>query len=357
MKGMKAAVLFLGLGLWPYLIAQEAVDERKRSLSAFPILMYDMDIGLGFGGKAILKNALKMNESFDMMLFGSTRGEQRYTFIFSMPDFEIRQGTAYALAFDVKLDWNKLLNSNYFGTGNHSDNNEDQFPREMTKVKLTLGHAFTTRLIGELWARYAHYSVYGFKPGWIIDDDTPGAGQSGVSALSLRFRFDSRDSSFNPKKGIRAELQAEKALKMLGTDYDFWKTRLEFSVYHRSFFRSHIFAYRLWTQHLDGNAPYWELSMVGDGRTARGFKSERFIDNAMMLASIEYRFPIFWHFGGVLFTDAGRVWSSLSKFSFNDWHANWGWGLRYHLKNFVVRFDMGMSVEGMRIFFNFGHVF
>jgi hypothetical protein len=41
----------------------------------------------------------------------------------------------------------------------------------------------------------------------------------------------------------------------------------------------------------------------------------------------------------------------------NDWHSDWGWGLRYFLQTFIVRFDMGSSKEGTRIFFNFGHVF
>jgi hypothetical protein len=34
-----------------------------------------------------------------------------------------------------------------------------------------------------------------------------------------------------------------------------------------------------------------------------------------------------------------------------------GWGLRYYLRNFVVRFDMGLSREGEGIYFNFGHIF
>jgi len=34
-----------------------------------------------------------------------------------------------------------------------------------------------------------------------------------------------------------------------------------------------------------------------------------------------------------------------------------GWGLRYYLHNFVVRFDMGFSGEGTGVYFNFGHVF
>ena len=173
MKANKIILSVLFSFVFVNLMADESMDHRTRSMSIFPILMYDSDIGFGFGGKGVLKNQLRKNESFDLMLFGSTKGEQRYCFVFSVPDFEIRQGTAYSLAFDVKMDWNKLLNSNFFGIGNDTDDNEFQFPREMTKLELTLGRAFTPRLIGELWCRYYRYSVYGYDPDWLTIVSAP----------------------------------------------------------------------------------------------------------------------------------------------------------------------------------------
>jgi outer membrane protein insertion porin family len=144
---------------------------------------------------------------------------------------------------------------------------------------------------------------------------------------------------------------------MLNTDWSYTKGRMEFSIYRRLFHPKHILAFRLWAQHVQGEAPYLELSQIGDGWTARGYKAGRFLDNAMALTSVEYRFPIYRKLGGVLFADAGRVRPDIWKFNFRDWHCNVGWGLRYYLANFVTRFDMGISREGTRIFFNFGHVF
>ena len=358
MKASKTILSVYFFIVFSGLRADVTQNQRKRSLSMFPILMYDSDIGFGFGGKGVVKNQFKKNESFDLMLFGSTKGEQRYMFVFSIPDFEIRQETAYPIAFDLKIDRNKLLNSNFFGMGNDSEDNEFQFPRVMTKLDLTLGRAFTSKLIGELWYRYYHYRVYGYDPDWqTITDETPGAGKTAVSALSVRFRYDTRDSHIHPTRGMRLELQGEWASHILGGNYDFTKVRSEFSVYRQSFFRNHTIAFRFWVQHVQGDAPYWELSRVGDGQTARGYKAERFLDNAMALSSLEYRFKIYRKLGGVVFVDAGRVWPELWDFGFRDWHTNFGWGLRYYLLNFVVRFDIGISHEGTRIFFNFGHVF
>ena len=61
--------------------------------------------------------------------------------------------------------------------------------------------------------------------------------------------------------------------------------------------------------------------------------------------------------GAVAFADAGRVFPSFENFTIDNWHISYGGGLRYCLSGFVVRFDMGFSNEGMRVFFNFGHVF
>ena len=48
----------------------QQVDTRQRSISVFPILMYDSDIGFGFGGKGVVKNQFHKNESLDLILFG-----------------------------------------------------------------------------------------------------------------------------------------------------------------------------------------------------------------------------------------------------------------------------------------------
>lgn len=83
----------------------------------------------------------------------------------------------------------------------------------------------------------------------------------------------------------------------------------------------------------------------------------RFQDKGKFLVNAEYRFPLWRKLGGNVFMDGGLVWPSWSGIKFNKAVVDIGWGLRYYLQNFVVRFDMGFSTEGMGIYFNFGHVF
>jgi len=339
-------------------ISNQVGTARQRSTSIFPILMYDSDIGLGFGGKGLVRNLFRKNESLDLILFGSTKGEQWYVFRVSVPDYEIRQGSRYPLALDLKLEYDKLLKSNFFGLGNNSKDNNWQFPRESAKIELTLGHAFTERIIGEMGLFFNHTSVYGFEDiNPVMSANVPGAGETLTSYLTARIRWDTRDSQIHPHEGWKLGLNSDLASKSLGGEYNFKRFRLECSKYQKLFSPDHILAVRLWIQHIDGTAPYYEQSIIGGGWTARGYKADRFIDQDLALVSMEYRFLIYGKTGGVLFVDSGRVYPSIKKASFHNWKTDCGFGLRYYLANFVVRFDTGISQEGTRIFFNFGHVF
>ncbi len=87
-------ILFAAV-VWPGgLFAQETAAEpgAYRSFSPFPILMYDSDIGFGYGGRVKFVDYFKKKESLDLILFNSTKGERWYVFTFSIPDLEIRQG-------------------------------------------------------------------------------------------------------------------------------------------------------------------------------------------------------------------------------------------------------------------------
>lgn len=335
-----------------------AVNQKSKTFNVFPIIMYDSDIGLGLGGRTLLKDYLKKKESFDLIIFVSSKGEQWYFFQFSLPDAELRQRKSYALAYDLKIEWDKLLKSNYFGIGNNSPNNDFQFPRESFKIDQIISHTFSPVVIGEAGFLLVHHTAYNFDESWnTIQSETPGVKENLSVVLSGSLRLDTRDSQIHPTSGERVFLKAGFSRPGWGSDWNNSLYRLESSLYRRLLNSPHILAARLWLQQINGTAPYQELSKIGDGWTARGYKADRFLDHSMLLSSLEYRFPIYRALGGVAFLDAGRVAPRLKDLDFEDLHSNWGWGLRYYLPGFMARFDMGFSVEGLRVFFNFGQVF
>lgn len=348
-------VIFMLLALSSFAHPQE---PEKVSKNIFPIMNYDSDTGFGFGMKGLIRNHFGSDESLDLILYGSSKGENWAQFTFAIPDFEIRQGTVFPWAVDLRLEFNKQLKTNFMGFGNESKDNDLQFPRESAKADISLSRAFLPELIASATLRYAHYTSYNFDPAWgTILASTPGAGESQVAMALIMLRFDARDSQIHPTRGVLAEAEGGNAFRALGGDWRFARYQLKLSAYQHLFSKSHILAVRHWIQHVDGIAPYMEQARLGNSWTLRGYKAERFIDKAMVLSSAEYRFPLWKSLGSVLFLDAGRVWSGIEKYSFTGWHGNRGFGLRYYLTTFVVRFDIGKSKEGTRVFFNFSHVF
>jgi len=327
------------------------------SVSILPIAMYDSDIGFGFGARAVAKN-LRTRKSYDWILFGSTLGEQWYAFSYSAPDRGLRHGLIYRLAYDLTIEYDKLLKSNFFGIGNKTADNDNRFPRESFRLKLSASHAFSNKFSATAKIGATHYSVYDYDVNWPIDlASVSGAGESQLLTVGVSNTYDTRDNILNPGHGIRIETSLERAIKAVGFDWDFGRTRLELSGYKTLWRKGNVLAGRLWLQDMTSGAPFQELSKIGDGWTARGYKAGRFLDRAMVLTSLEHRFPIYSKLGGVIFVDSGRVWHGLKNSSLRNWHFNWGMGLRYYLANFVGRLDVGKSNEGTRIFFNFGHVF
>lgn len=83
---------------------KEETGKSEKSLSVFPILMYDTDIGVGYGAKSKFVDYLSKKESFDFIVFNSSKGERWYVFTFSIPDIEIRQGKRYRISFDLRAE-------------------------------------------------------------------------------------------------------------------------------------------------------------------------------------------------------------------------------------------------------------
>lgn len=118
--------------------------------------------------------------------------------------------------------------------------------------------------------------------------------------------------------------------------------------------------------------PYSYQYSVGGSNSLRGFRARSvgpgsyvpdstvtFIDQTgdiKLEANIEYRFPIVGAFKGALFTDMGNVWTLREeeerpggKFKWNNvldqLAINVGLGVRYDLKIFVIRLDVGWPVK------------
>ena len=342
---------------------QDIPDKSYKSWSPMPILMYGNDIGMGYGGKVKFVDFLGKKESFDLILFNSSKGERWYVFTFSMPDLEIRQGKTYPLSLDFKAEYDKYLKYNFYGFGATSNKDDvTVFAHEMKSLQATLSRGITPEFVvaAAYNLRWLNYS--NVEPGGTFTDYVTRWTSQFVPFVSLSLRYDTSESQIHPTRGIRFMLQDDIAGGIVGSrDSSYNRITLDLRKYTRVFGEKDVFAVRAMLQYITGSKiPIFDMSSLGGGSelaAMRGFALNRFLDKGKFLANFEYRFPLIWRLGGNVFVDTGTVWPSLDQFSFKNLAIDYGVGLRFYLDDFVVRVDFGFSKEGTRLYFNFGHIF
>jgi outer membrane protein assembly factor BamA len=323
--------------------------------------MYDTDIGVGYGAKLFLLNRMKLNESFDFTLFNSSKGERWYRIVFSLPDFELRQGKIYPLALDLTIDYDKYIQNNFFGIGHSSRfSDRENYTREPLEISLALSRGLSPHVVAQAGTRYKTIRNFHFSESSRLAalPETLNPDRASYASLFLNMRYDTRDSYINPSRGTVIQGEAEVAPGWAPGNVAFSRLSFKHQFYSELFHPKTIFAWRFWFQSLAGKElPVQVLLPLGGNATLRGSFQDRYLDRTAALVNAEIRFPISRRFGGVAGLDLGRAWHSPTDVDFRKWTANPVFGLRFYMNTFVVRLDVGLGRETTGLYFNFGHIF
>jgi len=335
---------------------QGRVDSAASTFEALPILSYDTDTGFGYGAKAFLLNSLGWNESFDALAFQSSKGERWYRIVFSVPDFEVRQGSVYPLAVDLIVDYDRWIAYNYFGMGSGSRFEDRQiFTREPLEASLLFSRGWS-EFVAQVGLRGRRIVNRGLR-----GDPSRGDAEDGtVNALGILFscRYDSRDSYIAPTRGTVAQVECEVAPQVLWSSVRYIRWALWGYHFVPVEFLHSVLACRAGMEVLSGEGlPMQVMVSLGGGNSVRGSLIGRFVDRCGAVANLEWRIPLVWRFGAVLGCDAGKVWPSVGAFDLRAWAFNAVAGLRFSMETFVVRADVGFGRESTGFYLNFGHLF
>lgn len=335
-----------------------------KTFEPLPIISYDTDAGFGYGLKAFALNYLGLNESFDITFFNSTKGERWYRFVFSVPDFELRQRKVFPFSIDLFIDYDKWISNSYFGIGNSSKfENREYYTREPIEISITGSRSFSQTLVAQIGVKFKSSRNFGFtlsqNPISLINLQ-PELNPSSAKYVSFfaNLRFDTRNSFINPTRGYFLQAESELSPKLSFTNVRFNRFGFTLQNYSKLFYPTTVLALRLNFQNIyNDKIPIQNLISLGGNQSLRGYPQDRFLDKASAVANAELRFPIYWRFGGVAGIDLGRVWNRLSEIGFSNWHINSNFGLRFYFDTFIVRFDLGIGKETSGFYFNFGHIF
>jgi outer membrane protein assembly complex protein YaeT len=195
-----------------------------------------------------------------------------------------------------------------------------------------------------------------------VDPDLIGTGVAENNTLFIQFaelKWDTRDNLLNPTRGIVLSGELDHSTTALISTESFFKLLLEGRHYY-ALWEKVILASRLT---VGGIQPYAGSDSVpsnvrffaGGPGSIRGYAPNRVgpLDSqgrpiggdSLLVGSVELRFPISGDLGGVVFVDAGNVYSGSPAYDLGDLRVGVGPGIRYNTPIGPFRLDFGVAVN------------
>ena len=189
------------------------------------------------------------------------------------------------------------------------------------------------------------------------DETISGLGRQ--TGIGLKLLMEGRDNRLNAKHGLFTDMSYQLYRKKYGSDfnYDFFMADIR---YYTPVYKRVVLAMQAHLESKVGDVPVQSLSMLGGDYTMRGTYRGRYRDNVSLDSQTEFRFPIYWIIGGVIFTGVGQVAPTYEQLSVRNTHFTYGAGLRLQMDSahdVNLRFDYGRSNDESMFIVNISEAF
>jgi len=187
-------------------------------------------------------------------------------------------------------------------------------------------------------------------------------GRNITSLLRLAITRDSKDRLFNTTRGSLNKILLGYAGGLLGGTVAYDRLELT-SAWFFPFRWETVFHIKGRLGYLrdrpeDGTLPVYAKYRIGGIKSVRGFEEysisprdpvtgDRIGGEKMMIYNVEYRFPLFKDQGvtGVVFFDAGNVWTKEENYNFGDLRKSAGVGIRWYSPVGPLRLEYGFILD------------
>jgi outer membrane protein insertion porin family len=189
-------------------------------------------------------------------------------------------------------------------------------------------------------------------------------GESTVSSLRLSYTRDTRDNTFNPKRGYLLDNGIELAGSVLGGDRDFWRWTGSGSIFFQPFVEDQVLELRGSLGLADAMAdsdfvPIFQRFFAGGADSIRGYRERRVGPKdpstrdpvggeAVAVFNAEYTVPVVEFLKVAGFYDIGNVWASLGDFASGGFRSGAGAGVRIKTPFGPVKLDYGWPINPER---------
>lgn len=339
------------------------LSNKEKTFWVYPII--EGGAGTGFGGGVGLKHSNLFHKGYT--LGASYRihinMDQTADISFGQPKAFTIAGKQVSYRF-INV-WNRTTNFDYYGIGNSSSqSNHAYFGWDDVRLNGQLSFELIKRL-----------TVTPFISADFNDTrNASGASYPGVQTVfaptqirgfdqwfyyfnaGLRLGYDSRNNPYEPYTGGIYYISFKRNQCLNQNHFNYNEYVLDLKHYLPLWRKRQLFVLHAnitVNQTLYGNdIPFWRLAMLDATSPLRGFSRGRFRDRGSILGNIEYRYPIWRLLSGTFFFDTGRVFHSLSSFSFDSIKFSGGGGFHIRVPDIsVFRFELGYGGEGLNIMF------
>jgi outer membrane protein assembly complex protein YaeT len=191
-------------------------------------------------------------------------------------------------------------------------------------------------------------------------DPRRGSAQGTRSALILDATRNTTDNPLDARRGYLASLHLEQAGTFLGGSYDYSELTGEGRIY-RNVGNALVLAAQVRGGSIDAQGdpevlvPFFKRYFLGGAANLRGWGRFEVSPlsgfglpiggHTFMMFSTEARFPVWSRLSGVLFVDAGNVWTDAWDFNLGDLRYDVGPGLRYNTPIGPLRVDIAYQLN------------
>ncbi|MBI3520366.1 MAG: BamA/TamA family outer membrane protein [Bacteroidetes bacterium] len=324
----------------------DSTKNKRFKIIGLPLLFYVPETKFGGGGAGLVTFKLKndsINTRTSSVQFDVAYTQLKQTLVYMPFQLWIRNETYNVYG---EIGYYKY---NYFfwGIGDKQPSNlkelyDVKFPRlKINALKRIAPHIYTG-----IKYNYDNFQIIRLDTaGLLSKGDITGSKGGIVSSLGFVVKYDSRDNLFYPTKGYLAEFSFQVDDKIIGSSFSNNRIIFDGSAYFTNEIK-HTVALNFYSVIGNGDIPFNQMALLGGAKKMRGFYEGRYRDKNLLMLQTEYRIPLFWRLGAVVFISTGNVSDKVSNFNVNQFKLAYGGGLRVLLdkkQKINIRFDIGWA--------------
>jgi outer membrane protein assembly factor BamA len=254
------------------------------------------------------------------------------------------------------------FNEYYFGIGNQAPKeNRELYFFKLNQFDLRLTRKFGKHVyVGAQVHSEKMYNMDYREPASNLNKpQTPGGQGSFTAGAGLVLAYDNRNKIYYPTQGVYAEVSNVLNTAALNSGFNFYVTQVDIRKYiHLK--KMNVVALQAFGRFIDGQAPFRQLSTMGNDMMMRGYYNGRYRDNHLFCLQAELRQTIWGPVGLAVFGGVGNVGSNLNNLM-QHIKPNYGAGLRgiaFRKEHINIRIDYGIGHSGISgFYFTMGEAF